>query len=117
MPKGNNLPFVICRTLATFFIVESNFDSVFSSSFPKSSNILFKNNQINFKKNPQIWLKKKIPYTACSSNSILICLETVFNVPIESLITSNCSSCPCNILCCDEALSPIKRCDGLSNVE
>ena len=38
----NHSPFDIWSTLATFFIVVSSLESVFSSSFPNSSNILQK---------------------------------------------------------------------------
>lgn len=38
--KMQIIPLFMCRTFAIFFIVESIFDSVFSSSFPKSSSIL-----------------------------------------------------------------------------
>lgn len=41
----SDLPLFICNTFAIFFIVESIFDSVFSSSFPKSSSILFRESE------------------------------------------------------------------------
>uniref|UniRef100_A0A182MJ37 TIL domain-containing protein n=1 Tax=Anopheles culicifacies TaxID=139723 RepID=A0A182MJ37_9DIPT len=41
--------------------------------------------------------------------SIPIWRETVLSVPIESLITSSCSSCPTKILCCVANVSSTKR--------
>lgn len=128
-----SLPLFMCSTLAIFFIVESIFDSVFSSSLPKSSSMLriqLKNQQQQMiSKSPSTYSRLTFldassmkviyndTYTACSSSSTLICRDTVFNVPIESLITSNCSSCVCTMRCCNDTLSPRNRCDGLSNAD
>lgn len=51
-------------------------------------------------------MTREFIYTACSSSSLLICLDTVFKVPTVSPIMSSCSSC-CLIMafcCCNVSL-------------
>uniref|UniRef100_A0A2M4DA02 Putative secreted protein n=1 Tax=Anopheles darlingi TaxID=43151 RepID=A0A2M4DA02_ANODA len=85
---------VICSTFATFFMVASILESVCSSSLPNSSSI-----------------------TACSSSSIPIWRETVLSVPMESLITSSCSSCPTRMRCCVASVSSTNRLELASNTD
>lgn len=46
-----------------------------------------------------------LSYPACSSSSIPMCLDTVFNDPKESPIASKCSSCCLVMYCCCDNVS------------
>lgn len=54
-------------------------------------------------------------YTACSSSSLPICRDTVFSVPMESLIISSCSSCVLRMWFCCWSVSSRNCRFGLSS--
>jgi hypothetical protein len=54
-------------------------------------------------------------YTACSSSSFPICRDTVFSVPMESLIISSCSSCVLTMWFCCWSVSSKNWRFGLSS--